>query len=81
MLDRDLFLAAELVRVSGCGPLLGCGIVCEVAVDRSPTDARGSGDLCQRMLSRVVHLASDRDLGRRHAGRSSAGAASSSRGG
>src|SRR5712692_3436416 len=52
-----------------------------MAVDRSPADAHGSGDLCQRMLLRVVHLTSERDFGRRHARRPAASAASGSRGG
>jgi hypothetical protein len=66
--------------VSGCRPLLGSRTGCEMAIDRSSTDAQGSGDLCQRMLLRVIHLTSERDFGRRHARRAAARAASSSRG-
>jgi len=57
------------------------GLTRQMAVDRSPTDAQGAGDLCQRMLLRVVHLTSERDFGRRHARRASARAASGGRGG
>ncbi len=75
-----LLRSASSARVSWCRPVFGSGIARQVAVDRNPTDAQGSGDVCQRMLFRVVHLASDRDFARRHARRPAASAASGTRG-